>query len=142
MKILETEYVTGVSLDGAVARDVFGMEVVPSPSIGSWQIKIANGEYRRLLSYSTDDATALRVLERMGELGWWAQITTPYRPGGSWLVGFTPQGAYNWDDSPDYEAAGRSLAGPTCAAALAAVRARAEFGARAHDEDGSRERDE
>lgn len=48
------------------------------------------------------------VCRRMHQEGLWVKMTSPFRPGRLWHVGFTPHGITGWNGCPDFEGSGAS----------------------------------
>ncbi len=61
---------------------------------------------------------ALRVVDRMGRMGMWFQLQSPFVPGEKWRVGFTPHTKMGWCRVPEHEA---SHDHPPAAITLAAL---------------------
>lgn len=80
-------------------------------------------------NYSTDIASAWKVVEKMEALGFWCQTQTPFGAiaslaayDGYW-AGFTPHGTTGWNGTPDHWTCAETLALAICMAALKTVAA-------------------
>jgi hypothetical protein len=76
--------------------------------------------------HSVDIAAAWEVVEKMHELGYWAQIRTPFGVESNldnWC-GFTPHETTGWNGKPDNWTNAETIPSAICRAALLAVEAK------------------
>lgn len=121
----ETEKrIAGRELDALVAEHVMGWEKdATHPNLrGSGWWKEPDGSFNcELPAYSTDPAASKLVRERMGELGYWCRLQTPFeKDSGEFFAGFTEHSFTGWNGRPDNQAGADT---EELAVALAAIRA-------------------
>jgi hypothetical protein len=137
------ELEAGADLDELVAERVMGWKLVPNTAYvvtveaaikaGKYEWDDAEGNYiADGLGYdhefSTDLAAAWQVVERMGKLGKWCQMRTPWGKGkdddGYW-AGFTSHLTTGWNGKPDHWTQADTLPLAICRASLKATEAKA-----------------
>jgi hypothetical protein len=66
-------------------------------------------------------ADAWMIVDRMAQLGWWAQLQTPADGSASYWCGFTSVGFTAWNGKPDYWQDAATMPLAICEAAIQAV---------------------
>jgi hypothetical protein len=117
----------GFSLDELVAKHIMGWEF-RRPTHGICCTCQHCGRHQddcpgAACEFTAPEADIGPVLRRMRELGWWAELKTPFgaSPDSLAWAGFTPLGVSGWDGRPDYEVGDLTLPLAVCKAALLAV---------------------
>lgn len=63
------------------------------------------------------------IAERMGSIGWWLKLTSPFEADSMWQAGFTPLSTTGWNGRPDHRCASKSGQRAIVISALLAVEA-------------------
>lgn len=75
-----------------------------------------------LPAWSTDSRDNDKLIDWMGEHGWWCRTLSPFSPGQPHFAGFTPHQVTGWNGRPDFECEGVSRCDAVSSAVLLTLR--------------------
>lgn len=112
-------------LDAAIAEKIMGWKNIKSYS-ENYVGNPPDGTpiFIVLHNYSTDISAAWQVVEKLEELGYWAQLRTPFDKGAAdsfYWCGFTPRLTTGWNGRPDHWTNAPTITMSICLAALKCV---------------------
>lgn len=120
------------ALDAEIEHIVFGREVEQIGTRWFWvglslpgsPYQLPDGrEAHPIRHYSEDVSSAMLVVRRLGELGYWCQMRTPLERDSEadYWAGFTPHSTTGWNGRPDHWTRAETLPLAICRAALLAA---------------------